>query len=117
MRNTVVEKSLDRKMKPRYLGPLIVLSRNKGGVYILCELDGSGLKNTVGVFRLIPYFPRKRIEFPDRVVDISTAQLRKMELRDIVGEEDKGNWMFRSDEEILEEGTWEDGEEEVEEHN
>jgi hypothetical protein len=44
MRNTVVKKSLDRKMKARYLGPLIVLSRNKGGAYILCELDMSVLE-------------------------------------------------------------------------
>ena len=31
MHNMAVEKSLNRKMKARYLGLLIVLARNKGG--------------------------------------------------------------------------------------
>jgi hypothetical protein len=44
MQNMQIEKLLNRKMKPRYLGPLIVLSRNRGRVCILCELDGSVLK-------------------------------------------------------------------------
>jgi hypothetical protein len=48
VRNTAIEKSLDHKMRPRYLGPYIVISRNTGSAYILVELDGTILKNTIG---------------------------------------------------------------------
>ena len=41
IRNTAIEKALNRKMRARYLGPLVVLARNKGGAYIICELNGS----------------------------------------------------------------------------
>ena len=34
VRNTAIEKALNRKMRARYLGPLVVVSRNKG-TYII----------------------------------------------------------------------------------
>jgi hypothetical protein len=37
MRNTQIKKSLNRKMCPQYLSPLIVISRNLGGAYISTE--------------------------------------------------------------------------------
>jgi hypothetical protein len=50
VRNTAIEKALNRKMHPRYLEPLIVLSRNKGGAYIMTELDGSVLDQPIAAF-------------------------------------------------------------------
>jgi hypothetical protein len=66
-------------MRPRYIGPLIVISRNYGGAYILAELDGTVLHRPIAAFRLLPYFPRKNIPLPDELIDIDTARLREME--------------------------------------
>src|SRR6202453_2333947 len=54
IRNTQIEKSLNRKMRARYLSPLIIVSRNKGGAYIICELDGTVFHRPIAVFRVIP---------------------------------------------------------------
>ncbi|KAH7916899.1 hypothetical protein BV22DRAFT_1027266, partial [Leucogyrophana mollusca] len=50
VRHTAIEKSLNRKMRPRYLGPVIVLSRNRGGAYILAKLDGSVFDRPTAAF-------------------------------------------------------------------
>ena len=55
MRNTAIEKSLNKKMKARYLGPYVVVSRNKGGAYIIAELNGAVFDRPVAAFRLLPY--------------------------------------------------------------
>ena len=39
--NSQVEKELDHKSKPRYLGPFEVVHRTQGGSYILKEMDGT----------------------------------------------------------------------------
>jgi len=81
MRNTAIEKALNRKMRARYLGPLIFISRNKGGAYILSELDGALLHRPVAAFRIIPYFARKQIDIPplDQLLDVSMSRLRELE--------------------------------------
>ena len=79
VRNTAIEKSLNRKMRPRYNGPLIVVSRNYAGAYIICELDGTVFHAPIAAFRVIPYFARKSIPLPDDFLDISTQRLREME--------------------------------------
>ncbi|ETW83218.1 hypothetical protein HETIRDRAFT_315669 [Heterobasidion irregulare TC 32-1] len=81
MRNTAIEKALNRKMRPRYLGPLLVISRNRGGAYILAELDGSVFDRPVAAFRIIPYFARRSLKLADieALLDISQERLRAME--------------------------------------
>jgi transposase InsO family protein len=78
MRNTQIEKSLNRKMRARYLGPLIVIARNFGGAYILCELDGSVLHRPVAAFRLLPYLARKSIPLPPNFLDIDEERLEAL---------------------------------------
>ena len=74
IRNTAIEKSLNRKMCVRYLGLLIIISQNKGGAYIVSELNGSVFNHPIAAFRVIPYFAHQHIEIPplDKLIDIST---------------------------------------------
>src|SRR5713226_8499187 len=37
VRNMSIEKALNRKMCTRYFRPMIIVSRNKGSAYILCD--------------------------------------------------------------------------------
>ena len=58
VRNSEVETRLNRKSKPRYLGPYEVCRRTEGGSYVLKELDGSVLQQGIAAFRLLPYVSR-----------------------------------------------------------
>ena len=75
VRNTAIEKALNRKMRPRYTGPLVVVSCNRGGAYILCELDGTLSHAPFAAFRIIPYFAREHINIPDiqNHIDVTVA--------------------------------------------
>jgi len=85
VQNTAVEMSLDRKMKSRYLGPMVVLTRNNGGVSIVAEMDGLVWHEKVGAFRLVPYFARHEIYLPrgiEEFVDIAKKTLDELEESD-----------------------------------
>ncbi|PBK83813.1 hypothetical protein ARMGADRAFT_944505, partial [Armillaria gallica] len=70
MQNMQVKESLDSKMELRYLGPLVIIRRTRGGSYVLAELDGSLVGDTVTQFRVIPYHMRHSIELPKKIHDL-----------------------------------------------
>ncbi|KAI0323336.1 hypothetical protein GY45DRAFT_1219743, partial [Cubamyces sp. BRFM 1775] len=91
LRNTAIEKALNRKMRPRYLGPYVVLARNRGGAYVVAELNGAVLDRPIAAFRLLPYLARRAIDLawldsPD-YLDVSTARLREMESAHDLGDD------------------------------
>jgi hypothetical protein len=89
IRNTAIEKSLNRKMCARYLGPLIVIARNRGGAYILSELDGAVLDRPVAAFRVIPYFARSTIPLHEHFEDVSPQRIRTMVEDDSQGDDEE----------------------------
>lgn len=88
-RNTAIEKSLNRKMRPRYIGPYVIIRRNKGGAYIMCELDGSVLDRPMAAFRVVPYFAREHIDLPQEVLDADERRLQEMADSTSQGDDDK----------------------------
>ncbi|ETW78898.1 hypothetical protein HETIRDRAFT_172466 [Heterobasidion irregulare TC 32-1] len=81
MCNTAIEKALNQKMRLWYLGPLLVISRNRGGAYILAELDGSVFDWLIAAFHVIPYFARRSLKLTKlkALLDISQERLWAME--------------------------------------
>jgi hypothetical protein len=58
VRNKKIESELNKKSKPRWLGPYEVLRRTRGGSYVLRQPDGAVLREGVGAYRLSPYMER-----------------------------------------------------------
>ena len=71
VRNSAIELELNRKTKPRYLGPYQVVRAHDGGrSYVLAELDGTIWNKYVAAFRIIPYISRH----DPRLSSLSDAQ-------------------------------------------
>src|SRR5882724_4756979 len=75
--NSRVEKELNLKTKPRFLGPMVVVHHTKGGAYILAELNGAVSRLRYAAFWVIPYLAR----FPDWIP--VTSLLDDVELEDV----------------------------------
>ena len=57
VRNSAVEKELNRKTKPRYYGPYEVIRQTQGGSYVVKELSGEISRSGIAAFRLLKYHP------------------------------------------------------------
>ena len=87
LRNTAIEKSLNKKTRRRFLGPYVVVSRNRGGAYVLAELDGTVFDRPVAAFRVHPFFARKEpIDLPLEWLDTDPQRLRELEASEDKGE-------------------------------
>ena len=93
---------------------MIVVSRNWGGAYILCELDGTLYHAPVAAFRVIPYLTQKSIEIPnlEQHIDVNISWLWKLEHTTVKDLDDPDSERF---EEIH--GTDRPEEEEEEDYN
>jgi hypothetical protein len=81
VRNTTVEKSLNSKLEPRYLGPMVVVRRTSGGSYLCCEMNGAMFRGKIAQFRVVPYAARKRIKLPHKIeslIDMSKESLEEL---------------------------------------
>ncbi|KIM47366.1 hypothetical protein M413DRAFT_63767 [Hebeloma cylindrosporum] len=90
VRNTATEKNLDKKMKARYLGPMVVIRQTKGGSYVIAEMNGALWQSKVGAFCCVLYYACKAIELPKNVLewlDISEESLEKILKKDNDDEE------------------------------
>ena len=87
VRNTTVEKSLNTKMSPRYLGPMVVVWRTKGGSYLCCEMNGAMFHSKIAQFRVVPYLARKRLDLSEKILDL--IDLNKESLEDLVAEQEE----------------------------
>jgi hypothetical protein len=93
VRNTRVEKELNRKTKPRYLGPFEVVRQTKGGSYVVRELDGSTRSQGVAAFRMLPYYPRDGSVLPRAELDEVISNLNQ----DNDDESDEGQEFMHDD--------------------
>ena len=62
VRNNAIEKSHNRKHKPRYLGPYQIVRQTRNGSYVIEELDGSVSRHAIAANRIIPYISRSDVQ-------------------------------------------------------
>jgi hypothetical protein len=87
--NLKVEYELSKKTKPRYLGPMVVVRRTKGGSYMVAKLDSTISKLRFAAFCVIPYYPRynERISVT-KMTGVDNESIDKMEASETVEPEE-----------------------------
>ena len=85
IRNSRVEKELDKKTKPRYLGPYEIYKQTNGGSYVIKELNGAISRRGIAQFRIIPYISRNERIFEN----IELEQEEEIEERTEIDQDDE----------------------------
>ena len=59
---------------------MVVISCNRGGIYIICNLVGMLGHAPIAAFRVVPYFAHEKLEIPDidQYIDISVTRLQEL---------------------------------------
>lgn len=60
---------------------MVVVTRNRGGAYILAEMNGAVLQSPAAAYRVVPYHQRKAIVFTPKVrakLDLGAEVLEKL---------------------------------------
>ncbi|KAF9536908.1 hypothetical protein CPC08DRAFT_651937 [Agrocybe pediades] len=78
LRNSPTENSLDKKTKPRYIGPYIIIRKTKEGSYICAEMDRTVSLKHFAAFRLRDYHPRQKITIPDNLLSLTKAEIDQL---------------------------------------
>ena len=79
-----------------------MISRNKGGAYIIAELDGSVFDRPVAAFRIVPYFACTEIVIPplEELIDISSRRLAEMERSEVADPEEEDDDIAIADDDL-----------------
>jgi len=98
VKNSAIELSADKKMKPWYLEPMVIIRYLRGGAFILAELDKAVWQNKVVAFRVIPYLMRKEISYnkevkrlldaPEENICLLKEKINTSELNELLGIEE-----------------------------
>ncbi|KNZ74271.1 hypothetical protein J132_07433 [Termitomyces sp. J132] len=81
VKNRITESSHSTKMLPHFHGPMVVITKTRGGNYIVAELDGSVWQTRVAAFRVVPYKAQRQLELSQRLeqwVDITPENLKEV---------------------------------------
>ena len=81
IQNTAIKKALNKKMRPYYFGPMVIVSHNCSGAYIICNLNGMLAHALIAAFQIVPYFTHEHLDLPDlkQHINVSMTRLRKLE--------------------------------------
>ena len=60
---------------------MVVILRNRGRAYIICDLNGTLGHALIAAFRVVSYLAREKFKLPDieQYIDVSVSRLQELE--------------------------------------